>query len=312
MVKKLLFALLKLSLIALALYFISQKIDWQDFKNIEWSWSLRSFWALFIFLSLWLLNILLDAVAWQKVQSILQAIPLKLAVLHNLKCYGLSFISPVNSGEVIGRYIIQDQAENRSKSLYLTFWTHAPKLFSKALLSFLIIPFLFPDLSAIYRLALLVLFFLGLLLYLRLEKFLSWLAKKRWGRREFKNYIVTGKPLLPQKLILLGLNGIRFLIYSAQLGLVLWGLQLSDFSFTILLSIPVYYFISALIPSYTGLDFLIKGALSLYYFELFTPNNLGFALASTFVWAFNWAIPATLGLISLKGQELARLKRKKA
>ncbi len=312
MVKKVIFPATKFILLALAIYFFSQKIGSTDFKNLNWQWQSNSIIALFLFLLFWLLNLILDAKAWQIVQSTLSRIELSKAIQHNLKCYGLAFISPVNSGELVGRYIIQEDPDHQRKALFLTFWTHAPKFFSKALLSFLIIPFLFPKLDISFKLLIWGSFLILSLLYIRLEKWISLVAEKKWGKREFKNYLVKGQPRMSMKLKLLGLNLSRLLVYSLQLTLCLWTFGISDLSLSIVLSIPVYYFISALIPSYTGLDFLIKGTLSLYYFDMFSDNNLGFAIATTIIWAFNWAIPSTVGLASLKKNELARIKRRKA
>lgn len=312
MVKKLLFPLLKLGLIAMAFFFLYQKFSTGDFIELSWSWTDSSFIALFLFFSFGLLNLVLDAKAWQEVQGILQKISLKKALEHNFKSYGLAFISPMNSGEIVGRYIIQEETENRKKALFLTFWTHAPKMFSKIILVLSILPLLFQSqLGKISYLAL-PLISIIILVYLNLDKVLSWIGTKNLKQRKLEDYIVAGQPKLRSKIKLLVLNGSRFLIYSLQLTFVLWALNLENISLEILLSIPVYYLLSALIPSYSGLDFLIKGTFSLYYFEMFSSNQWGFALATSLVWLLNWAIPSIIGLLSLKKIEIDRIRRRRA
>lgn len=311
MVKKIVYPFLKIGLISLALYFLYQKLSSTDFSQVQLQWGRSSLLAAFLFLVLWVVNLILDAKAWQLVQSTLRQIRLTEALVHNLKCYGLAFISPVNSGEIIGRYIIQEDPNHRKKALFLTFWTHAPKIVSKALISFSLLPFLFKDWPISLKVLCFMALVIGLLLYLRLERWVSLLAKYQWGARSFKDYLIPNKPSQIEKLEILGLNGLRFLIYSSQLAMVIWGWEIAPLNTTLVLSLPVYFFVSALIPSYTGLDFLIKGTMSLYFFELFSDQSVGMAIATTIVWFFNWAIPALSGLASLKKVELARIRRKK-
>lgn len=313
MVKKLLFWALKLSLLALAFFFLYKKLDTLNTSHLDWNWHPKSLLYLFGFFLVWLFNLALDARAWQIVQSTLHQINLKTAFIHNLKCYGLAFISPMNSGEIAGRYLIQDNPYDRKKALFLTFWTHAPKLFSKALLSFLILAVLLPlkGFSLWYSLGLITASLVGLALYLRLERVISLLNEKQLWNRPLKHYLVKGKPSIRQKMAVLGINGLRFLLFSGQLALILLCFKPDIISWALYWSIPLFYFVSALIPSYTGIDFLIKGTLALYFFEIFEADSLSFTLGSTAVWFANWALPAITGLSLLKRKDFERLRRKK-
>lgn len=314
MVKKLLFWTLKLSLIGLAVFFLFKKLDSLDLNHLEWDWHSRSTLYLLSFFLVWFANITLDARAWQIVQSTLHHIPLKIAFVHNLKCYGLAFISPMNSGEIAGRYLIQENPYDRKKALFLTFWTHAPKLFSKALVSFLILAVLLPSqgFSYLYSLGLIAATLLGLGLYLRLERVISLLDEKHLWNRPLKHYLVKGKPSIIQKLAVLSINALRFLLFSGQLALILLAFKPDIIDWGLYWTIPLFYFVSALIPSYTGIDFLIKGTLALYFFEIFEADSLSFTIGSTAVWLANWALPAITGLSLLKRKDFERLKRKKA
>lgn len=313
MVKKVAFWLIKFGLLGLALFFLYQKVSLLDLTNIQWTWSSSTGLYLFIFILLWLFNLSLDAIAWKTVQSNLENISFKKALNHNLKCYGLAFISPLNSGEIAGRYLIQEKEEHRKKALFLTFWTHIPKLFSKAFVSLPIIGyFLIKNNEATISLVLITLLFTVLAwIYLRLEGIVSLLHQKHFLKRPLRDYVIKGKPSLRDKLLLLNINGIRFLIFSSQLAITLLAFKPEILTWELYWSIPLFYFLSALLPSYTGLDFLIKGTLALYFFELFEADALSFTLASTAVWLFNWAVPALTGLSLLKPHELKRLKRRK-
>jgi hypothetical protein len=313
MVKRLSFGFLKLALLGLAVYFIYQKVKLSDLESLEWNFNANSLKFITFFFLAWALNFTLDAKAWQIVQSSVLAIPLKTAVIHNLKCYGLAFITPFNSGEIAGRYLIQENPEHRKKAVFLTFWTHAPKIFSKALVSFIIltalllnntVPFYWSLLSIIAAVS-------TLLLFLNLQIFISFLEKQTLWKRPLKDYIVPEKPILKHKLQTLGLNGLRFMIFSSQLALVLLAFKPGLLSLDLFWSIPLFYFAAALLPNFSALDFIIKGTLSLYFFAIFETDALSFALAGTVVWMFNLALPALLGLSTLKREDLAHLKRKK-
>lgn len=312
MVKKSSFWIFKILFLSLAFYFLYQKLESIDVSNLKWRGHANTWISITGFLAAWAANLLLDAKAWQRVQSILHGISLKTALIHNLKCYGLAFISPLNSGEIAGRYIIQENPYDRKKALFLTFWTHAPKLFSKALLSFLILAIMLPlnGSSLGYSLVLVLLFTLSLFIYLRLESLLSYFNEKQIWRRPVKDYMVKGKPEVQDKLLVLCLNGLRFLLFSSQLALVILSFKPEVISWELYWSIPLYYFISALIPSYTGFDFIIKGTLALYFFELFEADALTFTLAGTVVWFFNWAMPAITGLSVLKKIEMDRFTKR--
>lgn len=314
MVGKAFFWSLKVLLLSLAFYFLYLKLDSIELDHLQWTWTHHSLYYLSGFLLLWFLNLLFDARAWSIVQSILHPISLKTALVHNLKCYGLAFISPMNSGEIAGRYLIQEKPYDRKKALFLTFWTHAPKLFSKAILSFGILAFMLPNqgLGMQYSLFALLAILISLALYLRLERVISLLHEKELWNRPLKDYLIKGKPTIQQKLAVLAINALRFLLFSSQMALVLLAFKPELLTWQLYWSIPLYYFISALIPSYTGIDFIIKGTLALYFFDVFETDALSFTLASTAVWFFNWAIPAIVGLSSLKKVEIDRLKRKRA
>ena len=315
MVKKGLFWTFKALLLALAFYFLYLKIESTSFsfENLNWQWHDSSWIYLLLFILVWVLNLILDAKAWQIVQSVLYRISLPKAIGHNLKCYGLAFISPLNSGEIAGRFIIQERPEDRKKALFLTLWTHFPKITSKALLSIIILFFFIPNESDswLYYLGLAGAFGFVFFIYLKLEKVISLLHSRKLWKRPIKDYLVKGKPDLSQKLSVLGINGVRFLLFSGQLALVLMIFKIELMSWPHYWSIPLFYFISSLLPSFSGIDFLIKGTLALYFFSFFETDALSFTLASTSVWFFNLAMPAITGLSLLRKEELELFRRRK-
>ncbi len=311
--KKWLFRILKITLVFVASYLLWLKLEKSQFRDFELSLELnRSLISLFLFSLLWFLNITFDAIAWQKIQALISPISIKKAIWQNIKCYGLAFITPLNSGEILGRYIVQEDQTHRSKALFLTFWTHGPKLFSKTIVSLLIACLWFINAGQMaYTLLAFMATLFSLVIYFSLEKIISSLHQRQLFKYPLAHYLIKGEPDSKLKSVLLGIHSFRFLIFSAQLLISLYFLQPESIKLEILYAIPLYYFISAVTPTFAGLDFLIKGALSFYFFSFFSDQSLVFVIGSTLVWFFNMAIPSLIGLASLNRSELARIKRKR-
>lgn len=297
-------AVLKIALLGLAGFLFFQKWESQELRSIDLDLSNIELWFWVIaFLGLGLLNLACDARNWQLVQSLVRPISWREAVLHNLQCYALAFITPLNSGELAGRYWLQEHPEHRRKAVFLTFWMHLPKLLSKIMVAGGV--FLWAVPGTYQALGLLV---LGLLLaaYLTLERWVTRLEGYRLWRWSLGEYLVAGRPWKREKLRLLGLNAFRFLAFSGQLAVVMMVIAPEELSTGVLLSIPTYYLLSAVVPTWAAVDFLIKGTLALYYFRAFTEQTSLLALAGIVVWLINVALPALAGFLLLKPSEWRR------
>lgn len=270
------------------------------------------FFGLAVFFALFALNLSLDALNWKIVQGIIRPIRLKEAFLHNLKSYALAFITPVNTGELAGRYLVQKEGRDRQKTVFLTFWTHAPKLFAKISITFPMLFWLLPNENSLLRSAALLIAGLMIVAYFNLQKLISATNHWQFRRFAFKNYMVKGRPLWGEKAKLLSINMIRFLCFSGQLATVLYLIDPTEVNLRTLLAIPVFYFITAVLPTWAAVDFLIKGALSLYFFQYFSRQEELFLVASTLVWLFNVALPAITGLIGFNPSELQNFRKRKS
>lgn len=311
--RKWLFRFLKIALVVLAIYLLWFKLERTQLNDFSLDIDpRRSIISVLIFAILWFLNISLDAFAWQKIQALISHISLRKAIWQNIKCYGLAFITPLNSGELVGRYIVQEDEAHRSKAVFLTFWTHGPKLFGKTIVSLIILGiWLINNRQIGYAALVLPAATVAAAIYYSLEKIISSLHERRLFKYPLANYLIKGEPGSGLKSLLLLVHSCRFLIFSAQLLVSLYFLQPESIEIEILFAVPLYYFISAITPTFAGLDFLIKGALSFYFFSFFSDQSMVFVIASTLVWFFNMAIPSIVGLASLNRSELARIKRKR-
>lgn len=305
--------LLKGSLLALAFYLIIDRISWGELRSLEVSLSSPAILLLVVsFLLLHALNLGLDAFAWQKVQGLIYPKTWWRALQDNLKCYGLAFVTPLNSGELAGRYLVQDKPEHRKMTLYLTFWNHIPRLLAKIALAF---PLAFLLLESTpwkpYRWWLILIYLPLITAYFFLEKIITAVQAWQIGRFELHNYLLGGRPTRREKLLLLSINALRFLCFSGQLALVIYLFTPQVIDRYTLASIPVFYFITAVVPTWAAFDFIIKGAISLYFFGLFSDQELVFAVSSSLVWITNLGLPALIGLGQIDWAAVARFRKRK-
>ncbi len=95
----------------------------------------------------------------------------------------------------------------------------------------------------------------------------------------------------------LGLSIARYLVFSHQFYflLLLFGVE-ADY-FTLMSFIFCMYFFASFIPSFAIFDWVIKGSIAVWLFQLIEINELTVITITTFMWTLNFAIPALIGSI---------------
>lgn len=294
--------------ISLAAGLLLYRLQGEDFQNIAWNATPGLTLAggcLFLLLSL--LNHSLDALSWQIIQRIVAPLSFLKALKQNLKCLGLAFITPANSGELAGRYFLQNSPTNKKRAVFLTFWMHLPKLTSKLLVSIPAVAVLLHHYGYLHARELLLAGFIWatvILAYFNARWILrkiSGLKIKRWN---LKDYIIGHRPTPHEKAQVLIYAGLRFATYSFQMGMLLLALSAQEPNSLFWLSIPAFYLMAALVPTINAFDFVIKGFLAMYFFQYFFENEAVVVLASTGVWLINMAVPALAGLLLIKPGEI--------
>lgn len=266
-----------------------------------------------LFFLLWMINLWLDARIWQKVHSFMDNIRILKALETNLVCYTLSFITPVHSGELAGRYLMMDSHKNRQKTVFLTFWSHFPRLIIKLILgigAFLVLWLSSANSGLWLQLLSLLAVLLILVVYFRFIRIQRWLSRRGWRNFRLGNHLLSGRPAYPEKLELLALAGTKFFTYNLQFMLLLMLWSGLPFSWEILASVVAMYVAGALLPTLPMADFLVKAGVALLVFDtgLVAEDLL---LNATFViWLFNLALPALTGaIIILRTRLMQKLKR---
>lgn len=311
--KRILELILKFALIGIAAYFILSKLQNTEYHGaFTYTWHNTEIY-LTAFFALWATNLLFDATIWQVVNNFVENISLKRAFKTNFICYALAFITPANSGELAGRYVMLNQKGDRQKTVFLTFWSHFPRFITKFLLggsALVLIAFFKQKLSATQALLAVALISLALItVYLSILKIQKWIHSRTTAKWNISKYILNNRPVLSEKFTLLALSIGKYLSYNLQfIGLLaMWNPSIVGPE--LFLSVIVFYFITALIPTFAAADFIIKGALAILIFDTQLVSEAELINASFIIWIFNIALPALFGTgIILKTNLLHSIK----
>lgn len=297
--KRILELLLKIALIAIAAYFILSKLQSTEYHGIfTYTWHKPHIY-LSIFFSLWAANLLLDAIIWKVVNNFVENIRLKRAFKTNFICYALAFITPANSGELAGRYVMLNQKGDRQKTVFLTFWSHFPRFITKFLLggsALILMAFYESKINQTEAVAGVTILTIALItIYLSILRIQKWVNERNLGKWEISKYILNNRPLVSEKISLLFLSIGKYLSYNLQFIalLAMWNPEILGVE--LFLSVIVFYFITALIPTFAAADFIIKGALAIYIFDSSLASEAELINASFIIWVFNIALPALFG-----------------
>ncbi len=302
-------------LIVAAVFFISTRFGDSDYEGIfSYPWHSAALYVP-LFIALWAFNLFLDAAIWKSVNRFIGDISIKRAFKTNFVSYALAFITPANSGEVAGRYIMLHHNQDRQKTLFLIFWSHFPRMVIKLVLglsSLLILAGLTAKLEWQWVYIALALGVPGLLLFyfffIRIQR---WLHSRNLLKVDFAKYIMNDRPFFREKLRLALLALIKYITYNAQflILLMMWGGV--EFSLELALSIIVFYFITSIIPTYAAVDFIIKAAFAMYVFQDTLADESLLINASFVIWVFNIAMPALAGVgIILKSNLTTSIKNR--
>jgi hypothetical protein len=304
---------IKLIIIVAALLVITRRLESESYQGIfSYPWHQPGL-LIPAFLTLWLVNLLLDARIWQRAHYLLDRISISKAIETNLVCYTLSFITPVNSGELAGRYIMLEPSLDRRKTVFLTFWSHFPRLIVKILLGTMVLVILlegavFGIFSEVSILA--IVGTLTLVSYFSFIRIQDWLSKMGWRKITFGDYVISHRPKFREKLGLLVLSGLKFLTYNFQflILLMLWGGVSPDAE--ILTSVVGMYVLGALIPTLPAVDFIVKAGVAVVIFDNAIISESILLNATLVTWFFNLALPALAGGIIILKTDLLQAIRK--
>jgi len=255
-------------------------------------------WPVIIILLLAALNIFIETVKWQKMLSPFSENTLKECFNMTLHGFCFGMITPIKIGDWIG------------KSLTFSGGREVPmaQSFVSSLLQNVVIGF-FGVLAGWHWLRahfyllktggeLPYALFLFLIIFLLLGGIV--VIKKMDGLRKKLHQILQQLVHLPLKWwgSVTFLTMLRYLIYSAQLGIALNAFVSATF-FALVAVIPLYFLLVTLVPSFNLADVGIRATTGLLLFNLAGNEGAGIVAAVALVWGVNQLLPALLGFASL-------------
>lgn len=307
--------LIKVSILAIAVYFIYSKYSEKEF-DLSLVYAPKNLGIILpSYLFLWVLNLYLDAQIWRKAQSMLEPITQARAFKINFICYALLFITPVQSGDLIGRYIMLVEKDNRKKAVFLTFWSYLPRAVGRTLVGVIFLAIILVHLqlapsTIVYPFAILAIVLMFALLF-SFRNIQKWLASKSLGKLNFGKHLMADRPTNTEKASMTFLGFARYLAFNGQFALLLMLWSPESLSLWTFAMVPVYFFITGVLPSFMMFDFLIKSAIAFWIFAPILDNNALLLTSSFALWVTNLVVPAIIGTyFIMKTNILKSLKTK--
>ena len=260
-----------------AFFVLHQKIDYQQLSAFPFS-----FFNLCIVGIFTLLNWFLEILKWKLLVKPIRKISFKEALKQSLGSHTLSIITPNRIGEYGAKCLFFEKKDYK-KIVFLNFIGNSYQLLATFIFGAIGLVFMGKQLkisvSAIAALLAIgvLLFAIAFGMFQKKKKQLIHLLPKNSQRNTF------------------ALALLRYMVFAHQFYylLILFGISVSY-----LQAMPIIfcmYLLASIIPSISLFDFVIKGSVALFLFEIIGVINSNIASVTFYMWFLNFAIPAILG-----------------
>ncbi len=272
--------------------------------------SLHDYQFLFFVFLLLPLNLLFEALKWQKLVTGLQPISLGLAFQSVLVGQTGAFFTPNRIGEFPARALMLNK-QNMIPAVALGFVGSAMQMLVITLFG-LITTFLFissnvsPLFSSVSTASWVVALLLVLLFIINcvlLFRHYAWvcerLAKSKW---QWLNRLGEGLAHLSFRDAwrIFCFSALRYLVYSSQFYAMLLFMNVTLTPWQALLSIPTIYLLVTYTPSFAFSEAMVRGSYAIFILSAFSTNDAGMALASILLWCINYCLPMFVGSFFVK------------
>jgi len=300
--KRLLFLILKLIIVVAAFYFIYQKLannQLLSYSKLKEQFSIAFSNNVWVFIGILLFtdaNWFLEIFKWQTLVSTLKKLPFLDAFEQCFGSHTASIITPNRIGEY-GAKALYFEKENRKRIVGLNFIGNMSQLLATVFFGCIGLTYILTN----FTLQLPTLNFKNTLIIISVL-FIIYIFERQFKILQIEKYLhkfssfLKGIPNSVYKKTLL-FSLARYLVFSHQFYflLLLFGVQ-ADY-FTLMSLIFCMYFFASFIPSLSIFDWVIKGSIAVWLFQLIGLNELTVITVTTFMWLLNFAIPALFGSI---------------
>ncbi|MDB9720864.1 hypothetical protein OAA67_03195 [Winogradskyella sp.] len=299
--KQFFFALIKLSIVVGAFYFIYYKISKNE--NLQFGSFLKflqeneifSTKTILFLIILSVFNWFFEILKWQYLVKVIQNISFKNALEQSLGALTASLITPNRIGDY-GAKAIYFVKPLRPKIVLLNLLGNIYQMLITTgfgIVGLLIFVHRYQidiDYYKVTRLALLLLI-LGVFAVFGIKQ-----TRFKIKGFSLKHIISFAKQIsLKTHKVTVTLSLIRYLIFSFQLYylLILFGVDIAYSE--AMVNITSLYFLASIIPTISIFDVVIKGSIAVFLFNYLAINELTILSVITLMWLLNFAIPSVLG-----------------
>lgn len=300
--KRTLFLILKLLIVLAAGYFMFEKLTTNELLSISKFKEQLSFifskklYALIGILLLTDANWLLEIFKWKGLVSTLKKITFFEAYEQCFGSHTAAIITPNRIGEY-GAKALYFKKAHRKKIIGFNFIGNMSQLITTIVFGCIGLTSVISNYTIVFpklNLQKVFILFLIFMLLLIFRKHFAFLKIQNYTEK-LRRFIKNIPKSIYKKTLLFSIA--RYLVFSHQFYFLLYLFGVETDYFTLMSLIFCTYFFASIIPSLAIFDWIIKGSIAIWLFQLIDVNELTVITITLFMWVLNFAIPALIGSI---------------
>jgi lysylphosphatidylglycerol synthase-like protein len=264
---------------------------------------------LWLCIGLMFFNTSLEGYKWYLLTLSVEPIKYSQAFSSYLAGVAFSIITPNRIGEYPGRILYLERS-NTFKYINVSILGIVSQLstvYIFGMIGLIYYNFAFP--APLPKIALAACLIVNIFAAIIYWKFESWMPVI--GRiKLLHKFSVYGKLLKKfsqtRQILILGISILRFTIFTAQYLFLLRWMNVNIPIPAGFCLVALFFWIMAVIPSITLTELGIRGEVSIFLFQHFSPNTVGMLAATAGIWLLNLIIPSILGSILVLRMRLLR------
>ena len=286
---KTLILLLKISIIALAFYFIySQLVNGNNIIWSEFETQIKNkftIWIIILLLAFSIANRYFEILKWKNLVSFIIPISTYESTKQVLAALTAGIVTPNGIGEYAGKALYFEKS--KSKLIVLL------NLICNG------VQMIFTILFGLIGLFILNYYQFGFIIIgIGIALFLLIILTKNFKIKGYSLNVLFEKineipKKIHQKNIVLGFS--RYIVFSHQYYILFLIFDVHLPYVTLMSTIAVVYFLASSLPSFQMFDFAVKGSVALFFFGKFNVNEWIIIFISTLMWFLNVVLPVIIG-----------------
>lgn len=274
----------------------------------------KQFILMFVAFLLVPLNILLEAFKWKLQVKPIEDIRLNISYISIFTGMTAGMFFPNRMGSFLGRIFMLERGD-RIKAAMVTIVGGFAQMIVTVCFGLIAALFFVKKYKLLLIIISAILIILLILLYFKIHllKYLQILIPKRF-KEKTKSYVEIFSQYTKKELFkILIISFARYLLYSFQFVLLIWAFNVPLSYLNAMIPISLTYLMMMIVPFITITEIAVRGSISIIIFEKWLMmNGINSSLsamifsASSLLWIFNIAIPATIGLFLINRLKIFR------